>query len=342
MLFKNKTKPHKLNPTHSTFTKKMKLQTQIPLQKMTGNQIDYQSKLLLLGSCFVENIGDTLTYYKFQSTQNPFGVLFHPKAVEKLIVSALQDKKYVEDDVFYHNEQWHCYDAHSQLSNSSKSEILQQLNTHLKVTKQQLIAASHVVITLGTAWVYTQKATDMAVANCHKVPQTNFEKGLLSVSAISESLQTIIKEIKTVNPTVTIIFTVSPIRHIKDGYVENTRSKAHLIAAVHAVNSESDASYYFPSYEIMMDELRDYRFYTEDMLHPNATAIKYIWEKFQNVWMSEATLTIMLEVESIQKGLEHRPFNPDSERHLNFLRQLKLRKDQLQAKFEHIQFQIKE
>ncbi|TXE10414.1 GSCFA domain-containing protein [Gelidibacter salicanalis] len=316
----------------------MKLQTQIPLQKRSDNQIDYQSKVLLLGSCFVENIGDKLAYYKFQSTQNPFGVLFHPKAIEKLVVSALQEKKYLEDDVFFHNEQWHCYDAHSQLSNSSKTEILRQLHTQLKLAKQKLATASHVVITLGTAWVYTQKATDMPVANCHKVPQANFQKSLLSVADIIVSLQTTCRAITAINPTATIIFTVSPIRHIKDGYVENMRSKAHLIAAVHDIVEDASNMWYFPSYEIMMDELRDYRFYAEDMLHPNTTAIKYIWEKFQNVWMSEATLTIMLEVESIQKGLEHRPFNPDSERHLNFLRHLQLRIDILEARFQHIFF----
>lgn len=330
----------KSSKTHhvTLYQKKMKLQTQIPLQKRTDHQIDYQSKVLLLGSCFVENIGDKLAYYKFQSTQNPFGVLFHPKAIEKLVVSALQNKKYIDDDFFFYNEQWHCYDAHSHMSNSSKSEILQQLNTQLKVTKQQLTAVSHVVITLGTAWAYTQKATNLPVANCHKVPQANFQKSLLSVEEITVSLQAICKAIMSVNPTVTIIFTISPIRHIKDGYIENTRSKAHLIAAVHYTIAAAPNTWYFPSYEIMMDELRDYRFYAEDMLHPNTTAITYIWEKFRMVWISDQASEIMQEIDSIQKGLLHRPFNIHSEAHRSFLQDLHRRMKILKAKFEHINF----
>ncbi|WP_299397024.1 GSCFA domain-containing protein [uncultured Gelidibacter sp.] len=318
----------------------MKLQTQIPLQKRTENLMDYQSKVVLLGSCFVENIGEKLAYFKFQSLQNPFGVLFHPKAIETLITRAVQEKSYEESSVFFHNEQWHCYEVHSQMSNSSKNEILTNLNTQLEATKQWLLKASHVVITLGTAWVYKQKSTDETVANCHKVPQLNFKKELLSVAEITESLQTIIHAIKSINPTAKVVLTVSPIRHIKDGFVENTRSKSHLIAAVHALVSNEDCSgcHYFPSYEIMMDELRDYRFYAEDMLHPNATAINYIWEKFQQVWMSDDTLETMSEVDSIQKGLSHRPFNPNSESHLKFLQQLELKKDKLKAKFEHMSF----
>ncbi|MBJ7882369.1 GSCFA domain-containing protein [Gelidibacter salicanalis] len=316
----------------------MKLQTQIPLHKRTDKLINYQSKLLLLGSCFVENMGQKLKYFKFQATQNPFGVLFHPQAIETLVLRAFQDKKYVEDEVFFHNEQWHCYDAHSQLSNSSKSEVLNQLNTQLETTKLLLNEASHVVITLGTAWVYKQKSTDITVANCHKVPQVNFQKELLSVKEIVETLQVILEAIRTLNPAAIVIFTVSPIRHLKDGYVENTRSKAHLISSVHEVVSEAHNNCYFPSYEIMMDELRDYRFYAEDMLHPNATAINYIWEKFQKVWISDEALEIMSEVDTIQKGLLHRPFNPDSEGHLNFLKQLELRKENVKSRIQHIRF----
>lgn len=320
--------------------KRMKLQTQIPLHKRTEHLIDYQSKVLLLGSCFVENIGQKLEYNKIQRTQNPFGVLFHPKAIETLVLRAVQEKKYVDAEVFFQNDQWHCYDAHSQMSSSSKSEVLTHLNTQLEATKLWLKTSSHIVITLGTAWIYRHHLSNMTVANCHKVPQLSFKKELLSVEDITESLQIIIREIRTLNKTATVIFTVSPIRHIKDGFIGNTRSKAHLIAAVHALisNLEASGSYYFPSYEIMMDELRDYRFYAEDMLHPSATAINYIWEKFQTVWISEEALEIMSEVDSIQKGMSHRPFNPSAEAHLSFLKQLEFRKERLKARFQHISF----
>ena len=317
----------------------MKLQTNIPLKKQTDNLIDYQSKVFLLGSCFVENIGHKLAYFKFQSYQNPFGVIFHPEAIENLVVKAIQQKEYNENDIFFLNEQWHCYDAHSKMSNSSKELLIRNLNEQLQITRQQLKDASHIVITLGTAWVYKHCKSNLPVANCHKVSQNNFTKELLSIEEIRDALQNMEDRIKAVNSKAILIFTVSPIRHIKDGFVENTRSKSHLIAAVHDFISKSKkSSFYFPSYEIMMDELRDYRFYAEDMLHPNATAINYIWEKFQKVWMSDNCLETMEEVDSIQKGMAHLPFNPKSEAYTKFLELLELRKAALKAKFQHITF----
>lgn len=318
----------------------MKLQTHIPLKKHTDNLIDYHSKVFLLGSCFVENIGKKLAYFKFQSYQNPFGVLFHPIAIENLVIKAIQQKEYNCDDVFFHNEEWHCYDAHSKMSDISKEVLIDNLNEQLQVTRHQLKEASHIVITLGTAWVYKHCESNMAVANCHKVAQKNFAKELLSIQEIREALQNLRNEIKTRNANAILIFTVSPIRHIKDGFVENTRSKAHLISAIHdfIAQQQEQNNFYFPSYEIMMDELRDYRFYAEDMLHPNATAINYIWEKFQNIWISESILKTMEEVDSIQKGMAHRPFNPRSEAHIKFLNQLEVRKDALEEKFKHITF----
>lgn len=318
----------------------MKLQTQIPFKKHTENLIDYHSKVFLLGSCFVDNIGRKLDYFKFQSHQNPFGVLFHPKAIETLVLRAVEDILYNEEDVFYHNEQWHCFDVHSQMSHSSKEEVITNLNVQLQITRQQLKDASHIVITLGTAWVYRHYKSNLPVANCHKISEQSFRKELLSNEEITASLQNIRSKILQVNTNATLIFTLSPIRHVKDGFIENTRSKAHLIAAIHNFIAQPSemGSFYFPAYEIMMDELRDYRFYTEDMLHPNATAISYIWEKFQKVWVSESTVEMMAEVGAIQKGIAHRPFNPQSEAHVNFLIQLELRKKALQRTIEHISF----
>lgn len=318
----------------------MKLQTYIPFKKRTENLIDYHSKVFLLGSCFVEHIGQKLAYYKFQSEQNPFGVLFHPKAIETLVTRAVHQKDYLEDDVFFHNEQWHCYDAHSQLSNSSKDVLIANLNSKLQATRQQLNQASHIVITLGTAWIYKHSKSDLVVANCHKVSQGEFTKELLSIKEITDALRNLHFIIKGINPNATFIFTVSPIRHLKDGFVENTISKAHLITSIHNFISERTelGCYYFPSYEIMMDELRDYRFYSEDMLHPNTTAVNYIWEKFQQVWISEVALKTMAEIDAIQKGMAHRPFNLNSEAHNKFLKQLELRKEAIQTKFQHVLF----
>ncbi|GAA4236356.1 GSCFA domain-containing protein [Postechiella marina] len=321
----------------------MNLQTKIPLKKASGPVIDYSANVFLLGSCFSENIGGKLDYFKFKNTQNPFGILFHPKAIETLIFRAVNSKLYLDEDVFFNNEQWHCFDAHSKLSNASKSSLLTGLNKQISLTNTQIRQASHIIITFGTAWVYRFNSSKNVVANCHKITQSHFKKELLSVDTITQSLHNIVNLISTVNPHASVIFTVSPVRHIKDGFIENTRSKSHLIAAIHQLlNKEfktiNKSSSYFPSYEIMMDELRDYRFYNEDMIHPNATAIKYIWERFISVWVSQDALKTMEEVDAIQKGLLHKPFNSKSEAHQKFLKKLEDKKAQLQIKHAHLTF----
>ncbi|MDO7174137.1 GSCFA domain-containing protein [Mariniflexile sp. AS56] len=321
----------------------MKLQTQIPLQKQSSSLIDYHSNILLLGSCFVENIGERLSYFKFQVLQNPFGILFQPKAIESLISNAINEKEYSESDIFFQNEQWHCFEAHSKLSHPSKEVLLGSLNEAIKSTKEQIHKSTHIIITLGTAWVYRILESEQLVANCHKVPQKQFAKELLPVESITESLDCIVNMIKGINPKASVIFTVSPVRHIKDGFIENTQSKAHLITAIHKclnhqVSIDNSQSAYFPSYEIMMDELRDYRFYAEDMLHPNATAVQYIWEKFQEVWMSSEVSETMKMVDEVQKGLSHKPFNSHSEAHQKFLLKIQEKQLQLQKKHTHIRF----
>jgi hypothetical protein len=316
----------------------MKLQTQIPLQSQQYNPIDYSSKIVLIGSCCVEHIGNKLEYFKFKNLQNPFGILFHPLAIEDLITNAINEKEYIEDDIFFLNEQWHCFEAHSKLSNVSKADFLKDLNKNIKLTHQFIKDATHFIITLGTAWVYRHVETDSVVANCHKVPQKKFVKELLSVDEVSESLQAMVSLIKSVNPKAVIIFTVSPVRHLKDGFVENTQSKAHLITAVHEVVEPRNLIHYFPSYEMMMDELRDYRFYEADMLHPNTVAIDYIWKKFKAVWIAEDTSITMDDIDMVQKGLLHRPFNMNSEAHQQFLQNLELKKQEILLRFPQIEF----
>lgn len=316
----------------------MKLQTTIPFKPQQYNQIDYNSKIVLIGSCFVENIGNKLDYFKFQNLQNPFGILFQPLAIENLITQAINEKEFTEADIFFHNEQWHCFEAHSKLSTPSKEALIDNLNLNIKLTNQQIAQSTHVIITLGTAWVYRYLETDAVVANCHKVPQKQFVKELLSVDEISESIEAITSLIKSINPEVSIIFTISPVRHLKDGFVQNTQSKAHLISAIHQVVEPRNNLYYFPSYEIMMDELRDYRFYAEDMIHPNQTAIDYIWDKFLEIWISKDTHKVMEAVDVVQKGLLHKPFNPNSEAHQQFLKNLKESQLKLNNQFSHITF----
>ena len=316
----------------------MKLQTQIQLIKESRNLINYNSKIVLLGSCFSENIGNQLDYYKFQTTQNPFGILFHPIAIENLITNAINEKKYTENDVFFNNEQYHSFDTHSSLSANNERDFLDNLNSSIKSTRKTLEEASHIIITLGTSWVYRYIESDQIVANCHKVPQKKFLKEILSVDTISESLENIILLIKSINKNASILFTVSPVRHIKDGFIENSQSKSHLITAIHQVIDKRKYNYYFPSYEIMMDELRDYRFYAEDMIHPNKTTINYIWEKFMSTWFDVSTNSTMKEIDIIQKGMLHKPFNPNSEKHLQFLENLEQKKLKIMREYSFMSF----
>ena len=322
----------------------MKLQTQIPIPiPEGGSQVNYQSQLLILGSCFAQNMGKKLEYFKFQTLQNPFGILFHPLAIEKLISKATTAEYYTEKDVFFLNERWYCFDAHSDLSDRSKAGLLEKLNLGLQHTKQQIARASHILITLGTAWVYRKIDTNTLVANCHKLPQKDFSKELLSVDEIKHSLEATIKRVKALNNTIQFVFTVSPVRHLKDGFVENQRSKAHLIAAVHCAiktlsKGERCQEAYFPSYELQMDELRDYRFYASDMMHPNQLAIDYIWEKFATVWISSTAHRTMAEVDAIQKGMQHRPFHPESEQHQSFMESLEKKITYLQGEYPNIKF----
>lgn len=319
----------------------MQFRTKISIPK-SDNPIDYNSKMVSLGSCFAVNMAEKLDYFKFQNTCNPFGILFHPLAIEKLVDFAVSGKQFSEEDVFFHNERWHSFDVHSDCSNSSKEELIANLNDIVKSTRQQISEATHIIITYGTSWVYRNLASNAIVANCHKVPQKQFGKEILSVAIIENSIQNTIDLIQKINPKANIVFTVSPVRHLKDGFVENQLSKSHLITGIHKVLKSAiynlQSAIYFPSYEIMMDELRDYRFYAEDMIHPSQVAIDYIWERFSQTSISEESHSIMKEVETIQKGLQHRAFNSNSESHQQFLSKLQDKMAKLVSQYSFMKF----
>lgn len=287
--------------------------TQIPIEKYAF-PIDYSSEIFSIGSCFAENISKKFDYFKLKNTANPFGILFQPLAIEKILEKAVKEILFTENDIFFHNELWHSFDVHSEFSNLNKNELLEKLNQTLSETKKALENSTHIIITLGTSWVYRHNQTNEIVANCHKVPQKEFTKELLSVEQITKSLSNIISLFSDKK----IIFTVSPVRHIKDGFFENNVSKANLFVSINNINFNGNINY-FSSYEIVMDELRDYRFFSEDMLHPNQIAIDYIWERFSKNYFSENALEISKEIDSIQKALNHRPFNPNTEQHKKFV-----------------------
>lgn len=314
----------------------MKFRTSVPILEQEP-KIDHTSKILLLGSCFVENIGKKLDYYQFQNLRNPFGIFYHPQAIENFITKVSTGFFYEEKDIFFYNEQWHCFDAHSSLNANTKEELLLRLNEGLQKARLFLENATHVVLTLGTSWYYKEVKNDIFVANCHKIPQKNFNKKLLSINETEIILKNVLNRLLTINSNIHIIFTVSPVRHLKDGFVENQLSKAHLISGIHALISSDNAvnreiCSYFPAYEIMLDELRDYRFYENDMIHPSSLAIEYIWAHFTNAWVAIDSSGLFQAIELINKGLAHKAFNEDSQKHQLFLKDLQKKITELSKK----------
>ncbi len=281
--------------------------------------LSHSDAVLSMGSCFAVEMGEKLREHKFQVTLNPSGILFHPKAIENTLARIYTLQPYTQDEIFHFNERYFSWDHHSSFSKPKMEEALKGINQSLENANLALQTSKLFIITLGTAWVYTLKNADMVVANCHKVPSENFSKRLLSASEVRDSLHNIISMAKDANPNIHIMLTVSPVRHLKDGLVENNVSKSVLIQQVYEAVSKYENVMYFPSYELVLDDLRDYRFYKKDMLHPNETAVDYIWEKFSETYFSDNTIRQNKIVEKINSAVAHKPFNPKSLSHKKFL-----------------------
>ncbi|HAN00772.1 MAG TPA: GSCFA domain protein [Marinilabiliales bacterium] len=281
--------------------------------------IDFSSKIMMLGSCFAENIGEKLIQNKFQTLVNPFGTLYNPESIAHSLEFLIKKKKFTESDLFEQQGVWNSFYHHSRFSDTDKERCLANINTQIEKGSQFLKKADFLIITLGTAWVYQLKKSGTIVTNCHKVPTKEFERFRISKCDMVEKLRSVIKKIKNQNLNLKIIFTVSPVRHLKDGAIENQLSKASLLLTVHELVAEFEKVSYFPSYEIMMDDLRDYRFYAGDMVHPSGQAIDYIWEKFKTSWIDPQQFTVMKEIEKINQALEHRPFQPESREYQHFI-----------------------
>jgi len=302
-------------------------------------QIDFKSHVFLMGSCFGENISSKLDYYKFSCLSNPLGIVFHPMAITTLLIRIISRKSFTREDFFYHQERWHCYEVHSKFSNPCLDQMILDLNIRLEKSYHFLKQTSHLILTLGTAYGYEHFDTKKIVANCHKMPQKHFEKKLSTISSISQILGKLLRTIQDFNPDITVLLTLSPIRHIKDGIIENNRSKAHLLAAIHqSIESQnSDKVTYFHSYEILLDTLREYRFYTPDLLHPNAVAIDYIWEQFKASWIAKDLENVLQRIDKIQKSIAHKPFYPNSNSHQLFLEKLQEKIQDLYYEYPNMQ-----
>lgn len=306
--------------------------------KSQPNKISYNHKVQFLGSCFTENIGNQFTSLKMPADVNPFGILYNPVSIKNSIEILLQNKKFTKDDLIFHNDHWISFQHHSKFSNTNADLCLNGINQRIEHSSSFLKTTDFIFITVGTARVYKHKKINKVVSNCHKIPANEFEVLTLSVPDIIEDYKKIIQEIFSVNNKVKIIFTVSPVRHWKDGAEINQKSKATLLVAIHHLADLFEHVSYFPSYEIMIDDLRDYRFYADDMLHPNQAAINYIWQKLSDGYFDSETKHIQKEVEKINRALMHRPFNKDTESHKKFQQASSDAINNLKKKYSFIKF----
>ena len=290
------------------------------------SKINHQHQLFLIGSCFTENIGSKLKQLKFSVLENPNGILFNPISIVKSLGSYIDNRQYTAEDLFYQNECWNSWEHHSRFSHPDKDTCLQMINQSQQAAHQFLKTANWLLITAGSAFVYELFSSNpplgdrgVVVANCHKVPTDKFNKKLLSPAEVEAAFKTIIEKIASFNPSIKIIFTISPVRHLRDGFVENNRSKSTLIHAIHQLVDSYDKLFYFPAYELVIDDLRDYRFYAEDMVHPNYAATNYVWEKFIAAVIDEPSQLLMNEINQLNAARSHKPFNPTSAAHKKFL-----------------------
>lgn len=293
--------------------------------KKIAEPISHKHKLFLIGSCFTENIGEKLKKYKFSVLENPNGILFNPVSVAEALTSYINNTQYTEVDLFEWNEGWHSWKHHSRFSALTATEALVKINDSTSAANHYLKEADYLMITLGSSWAYTltHKAANAkpgaVAANNHKGPADWFSKKLMSSQEVSQVLENMLQHLLAFNPKLKVIFTISPVRHLREGVVENNRSKAVLIQTVHDLVDRFEQLYYFPAYELVIDDLRDYRFYAEDLVHPNYFATQYVWEKFVGACMDENTKNLMEEIHSINLAYQHKPFNPTSEQHKKFL-----------------------
>lgn len=307
--------------------------TEISIPK-SPSPISHSSKILSMGSCFAQTIGQKMLDSKLDILVNPFGTIFHPNAIADLLEAGISGNQPDEnliserDGLFFH------YSAHSDLVGNSKKELLEKLNLQTKLTGEYLKTGTHLILTLGTAWVYEFKKTQTLVANCHKQPSDFFQKRLLSLDEMKMSLKNLFSKLSTFNPNLKIVLTLSPVRHIKDGIPGNQLSKSLLRVLCSDLEKESENLSYFPAYEIMMDELRDYRFYKSDLIHPSEQAENYIWDKWAGALFTPLTQKKVNQISKIKTELNHRPLNPKSEAHRKFLQNLLQKLEQLNTEID--------
>ena len=302
--------------------------------------IHHAQRLLIMGSCFAENIGTLLAENKFQVDINPFGILYNPLSISMALREIIRKRLYEESDLFSYREYWHSPMHHGSFSAATPEEVVRNIRVRLEQAHKELKQLDWLMLTFGTAYVYEQKKTGKVVANCHKLPEKDFVRRRLETDEITEDYIQLLDELISLNPKIKILFTVSPIRHVRDGMHANQLSKSVLLLAIdRLIQRYPQATFYFPSYEIILDELRDYRFYADDMVHPSSLAVNYLWERFSETFFRPETQSLIKECETIRKAIAHKPFHPESEEHKRFLGQIVLKIERLNGKYPYLDFE---
>lgn len=281
-------------------------------------QMSHQQGVLLIGSCFSEHIYSKLNSLKFTTDTNPFGIVFNPKSIAIAINRILTKDYFTTNSIFEKDGLWFCFEAHTSIFGQTQLELVNTLNTTINEWYEKLKKAQWLVITVGSAYAYKHTEQQQTVSNCHKLPHSIFEKQLLQSNDIVSDYSILIENLKYVNPELQVMLTVSPVKHLRDGVIENSLSKAILIQAVHQLVSQNSNCHYFPAYELVTDDLRDYRFYKADMAHPNEMAIDYVWQKFEEVYFSDDTKLINLKFADVHTAFHHKPVNKGTEAFTKF------------------------
>lgn len=315
----------------------MKLYTQIEIPRSQWD-ISHHHKLLVLGSCFAQNVGAKLTQYKFDACINPFGISYNPLSIAHILSLALEQKEVEENQLIHLPSGLYAHWLfHGSFSHADALHVKHNINSHIQQAHHYIQSAKYLIITFGTSFVYTLKETQEVVNNCHKMHPNLFERRRISVESIVEAYKKIIEKICLVNKQINIIFTVSPIRHWRDGAHNNQLSKATLLLAINQIQEIfPDRTAYFPAYEILLDELRDYRFYDEDMIHPTKQTIEYCWERFSDMFFSNDTKEIISKWKKIDKLINHKGMHTDSKEYKLFIQKIEKELEAFSVSYPYI------
>lgn len=313
----------------------MKFRTEVDI-KESQKKIEVEDKIFSIGSCFASEMSDLFLQGQLQTVNNPFGTIFNPFSIDNSIKRLHDADFYEEEELITFNDEFISLDHHTSFDTRYIHQTLAKINAKIEEGNSFLQNANWIIITYGSSFIYEFVPKQKLVANCHKIPQKFFRKRLLTFQEITESIYKTILNLKDIcKDDVQILFTVSPVRHTKDGMVENQLSKSKLITAIHEMIDGLDYCHYLPIYEILMDDLRDYRFYKEDMIHPSNQAVNYIFEKFGNAYFSDETKDFIKENFKINKALEHRTNDEKDPKYIEFKEKLNQRIEVQRQKVKH-------